>query len=233
MSSFGKNIKKIRGVKKLSQSDFGAIFNLTRASIGAYEEERAEPKIDTVIGIAKYFGISIESLVAKELTVNEIIHFDSLKKILRTTYLPPVKFVDVEKQKIYAENCTNGKWINDLPPFGIYNYENLRAFVASGSEMTILYGGIRNNDTVIAQKIKNLSPEMLQHNAVYVVITKQQIIIRRLHVDNEKLKLIADNPDYSPIEIDYNDIVECWQVKGVYSEKLSNWIDDIQTAYSI
>ena len=79
MSYFGKNIKKIRSVKKMSQSVFAEQFNLTRASIGAYEEGRAEAKIDTVINIAKYFGISLDSLLTKELTINEIYHFDILK----------------------------------------------------------------------------------------------------------------------------------------------------------
>ncbi|MCK5699873.1 MAG: helix-turn-helix transcriptional regulator, partial [Cyclobacteriaceae bacterium] len=59
MSSIGKNIKKIRTVKKLSQAAFAEIFSLARPSVGAYEEVRAEPKVDTIIQIANYFGISV------------------------------------------------------------------------------------------------------------------------------------------------------------------------------
>ena len=52
MSFIGKNIRKIRTIKKLSQADFAKIFELARPSVGAYEEERAEPKVDTIIQIA-------------------------------------------------------------------------------------------------------------------------------------------------------------------------------------
>jgi DNA-binding XRE family transcriptional regulator len=55
MGVIGKNVRKIRTVKKLSQAAFAEIFNLARPSVGAYEEERSEPKLETVIQIASLF----------------------------------------------------------------------------------------------------------------------------------------------------------------------------------
>ena len=75
MSYFGLNIKKIRAAKKLSQTEFAKIFDLTRAAVGAYEEGRAEAKIDTLIKIADYFKLTLDQLLRKELTINEIFHF--------------------------------------------------------------------------------------------------------------------------------------------------------------
>ena len=46
MSFFGKNIKKIRSVKSLSQQAFADLFDLKRGTLGAYEEGRSEPKIE-------------------------------------------------------------------------------------------------------------------------------------------------------------------------------------------
>ena len=76
MSFFGKNIKKIRGVKKLSQQAFADIFSLKRATLGAYEEGRSEPKIDTIIKVANYFSISIDNILTKEITVNQLLSFN-------------------------------------------------------------------------------------------------------------------------------------------------------------
>lgn len=76
MSKIGKNIRKIRITKGLSQTAFANLFNLTRASIGAYEEGRAEPKTDTTLQIAKYFSIPIEALLTEELTVNRLTNFN-------------------------------------------------------------------------------------------------------------------------------------------------------------
>lgn len=79
MSLIGKNIKKIRSLKKMNQQEFADIFDLKRASIGAYEEGRADPKIKVVIEIAKNFGISLDDFLQKELTVNDLAHFDLFK----------------------------------------------------------------------------------------------------------------------------------------------------------
>ncbi len=76
MSFFGKNIRKIRSIKKISQTEFANIFDLSRASVGSYEEGRAEPKIDIITKVANYFSITIDELINKELTVNELYHFD-------------------------------------------------------------------------------------------------------------------------------------------------------------
>ncbi len=75
MSIIGKNIKKIRTVKGLNQTEFGKIFNLTRGSIGSYEEGRAEPKIETLKEIAKKFSITLDSIITTELTVNQLSGF--------------------------------------------------------------------------------------------------------------------------------------------------------------
>jgi len=82
MSYFGINIRKIRLTKKLSQTEFAKIFNITRASVGAYEEGRAEAKIDKVIEIATYFNITLDQLLSKKITINEISNFNKINRIL-------------------------------------------------------------------------------------------------------------------------------------------------------
>jgi transcriptional regulator with XRE-family HTH domain len=76
MSKIGANIRKIRLTKGFSQTQFAELFGLTRASIGAYEEGRAEPKIDVVIEIAKYFSISLDVIFTKNVTVNQLTNFN-------------------------------------------------------------------------------------------------------------------------------------------------------------
>ena len=75
MSYIGKNIRKIRISKKMTQTEFAELFDLKRTAVGSYEEGRAEPKIDTLIKIADYFKLSLDQLLRKELSINEIFHF--------------------------------------------------------------------------------------------------------------------------------------------------------------
>lgn len=117
MSYVGKNIKKIRAVKNLNQSQFADIFELKRASIGAYEEGRAEPKIATLMQIANHFGISTDDLLNKELSVNDLYHFDIFKKDyvknqanqLKPTKIPislsPVYYIAAEKRSQYFKEA--------------------------------------------------------------------------------------------------------------------------------
>lgn len=103
---FGKNIKKIRSIKKLSQSGFAEIFGITRSSIGAYEEGRAEPKLEIIIKIAKHFSISVDSLVNSEITVNELSNFHLLDNYINSSSVNSSYALDI--------NITNIPLISSL-----------------------------------------------------------------------------------------------------------------------
>ncbi|MCH5596907.1 helix-turn-helix domain-containing protein [Niabella ginsengisoli] len=75
MSNFGVNIKKIRNLKNYTQQDVGDVLGLTRAAVSSYEEGRAEPKIETLVRSAQIFGVSIDDLINKKLTINELVNF--------------------------------------------------------------------------------------------------------------------------------------------------------------
>jgi transcriptional regulator with XRE-family HTH domain len=75
MSYFGKNIKKIRKLQGMSQLEFGLLFDLKRATLGAYEEGRSEPKIETLIKVANHFSIAIDKLLTQDLSINELLNF--------------------------------------------------------------------------------------------------------------------------------------------------------------
>ena len=59
----------------MSQQSFAEMFDLKRGTLGAYEEGRSEPKIETIIKIANHFSIPIGDLLTKELTVNKLLKF--------------------------------------------------------------------------------------------------------------------------------------------------------------
>ncbi len=71
MSFFGQNIRFLRNRAQLSQTAFAEIFNLKRAAVGAYEEERAEPKVEVFVQIARHFGIPVEDLICRNLQKEE------------------------------------------------------------------------------------------------------------------------------------------------------------------
>ncbi|MEP5132314.1 helix-turn-helix domain-containing protein, partial [Nonlabens ulvanivorans] len=104
MSFFGKNIKKIRGIKSLSQQAFADLFDLKRGTLGAYEEGRSEPKIETIIKIANYFSISIDDILTAELTVNQLLKFND-----RLTLTPE----ELEREQFAQVPCITEKLADD------------------------------------------------------------------------------------------------------------------------
>ena len=78
MSFFGANIKKIRQVKGLSQKAFVDLFDLNRGVISSYEEERAEPKIETLLKVANHFDLNLDQLLTETLQVNQLVNVSEI-----------------------------------------------------------------------------------------------------------------------------------------------------------
>ncbi|WEK35496.1 MAG: helix-turn-helix transcriptional regulator [Candidatus Pseudobacter hemicellulosilyticus] len=79
MPKIGNNIKKIRTAKGLTQQAFADLFELTRGNISSYEENRAEPKIETLVRIANHFCIPLDKFITHNLTINEILRYNGDK----------------------------------------------------------------------------------------------------------------------------------------------------------
>ena len=232
MSAIGKNIRKIRTVKKLSQAAFAEIFNLARPSVGAYEEERAEPKLETVIQIANYFGISIDSLLTKELTINDLynfnVHLDEEVKVDRPkgqkveidTNFIKSSFVPGDKQIEYIVHINNRDFISTLPRVLIpkHHDKTTRAFEMTTDDMHDNFHGLNLGDLVFGRKMND--PYKFTNGKLYIIVTKERVIIRRVKLRKNLLELIPDNANYSPVELPKGEIIEAWEVIGYFSQKI-------------
>ena len=233
MTHIGKNIKKIRSIKKISQASFAKIFDLNRGSVGAYEEGRAEPKLDTIIQIANYFSLSIDLLLNKELQVNELLslnilnekldeahHFEKPDKAYRKG---GIGLIYVKSYSEYIVNLKSKDYIANLPyiEFPVNFKGESRAFELNGSEMEYHQNGLHHGDILLCQRTK-LDNNPSQSNKVYTVVLKNEIITRRLSsVKQNELILSSDDPNYELINLKIKDIIELWEVRGVYSTYLN------------
>ena len=62
MSNISSNLKFLRKGKKITQQQFADIMGIKRASVGAYEEDRAEPKYELLKKIAEFYGLTMDEL---------------------------------------------------------------------------------------------------------------------------------------------------------------------------
>lgn len=234
MSLIGKNIKKIRSVKKLSQAQFAELFDLTRGSIGAYEEERAEPKVDTIIQMANYFGLTIDLLLNKELTMNELFSLDIVKEKLDQAHefdkapakpfsTSGIRLVKINQYAEYIVNHGNRDFVSGLVSIDLpIDFKGVsRAFELNGSEMEYHQNGLHHGDILLTKKIDLRKPKF-EVNRVYVIVMDSEILIRRLgSVDVKVMSLTADDPNYAAIKVDRTTILESWEVRGAYSTYLN------------
>ncbi|MEO6837513.1 MAG: helix-turn-helix transcriptional regulator, partial [Ginsengibacter sp.] len=58
MSLAGKNLKYLRGLRGWTQEEFATKLGIKRSLIGAYEEERADPRIDVLEIISEIFKVT-------------------------------------------------------------------------------------------------------------------------------------------------------------------------------
>ena len=235
MSFIGKNIKKIRTVKKLSQASFAELFNLARPSVGAYEEGRAEPKIDTIVQIAHYFGLSIDLLLNKELTINDLYKFDvivgdqvdgKVSRVDEDASAKPqggIALVLLDKYVEYIVNYQNKDFISKLRKIylPVTRKEKSRAFQLSGSEMEYNHNGLHHGDILLCYQIEGLTRKKIEKGKVFVVVTKENIIIRRVTGTGKQIEFSSDDPNYSSMYFDTGEILELWEVYGVYSTYLN------------
>jgi len=73
-------IKELRQLNKASQGDLAKITGLTRQAISYYENDKREPKNETLQKLAEYFGVSVTYIKGETKT-------ETLTKIINTMYL--------------------------------------------------------------------------------------------------------------------------------------------------
>ena len=219
--------------KNISQAEFAGLFNLARPSVGAYEEGRSEPKIDTIIQIANHFRVSIDVLLTRELTVNDIYSFGLLNEKLNKAHklvVPPkeplaeaIAFVEVSEYINYLVQYQNGDFVSGLRRIAVPkgNVRTMRAFEMNGSEMEYHQQGVHHGDILIGKKCdSDKITEMESHLAT--LVTSEGIINRRVgKVVEGQIALLTDDPNYETIHISMDQVLEVWKVEAVYSSYLN------------
>jgi transcriptional regulator with XRE-family HTH domain len=222
MSYFGRNIKKIRAAKNISQAAFGELFGLTRASIGAYEEGRAEAKIDTIIEITDYFHLTLDQFLKKDLTLNEIYKIGEKSKQIQFSEKVQqtqieIPFIKISEQIEFVKKFNNHAYFQGLQNIKLPDIlKDSIAFEFSDSLEPTLYSGLRNGDMLIAQKILPDKIEQIVKNQLFVVLSNDELFLSRLDT-NLSGKIIFTE---KVLDIYDKSIKSVWSVYQIISSKI-------------
>jgi transcriptional regulator with XRE-family HTH domain len=220
MEAIQKNIKKLRNIKGLSQSEFAKLFDLSRANIGSYEEGRAQPKIETATRIANYFSISLDDFVNRELSVNELSGFNELKENeLHNWYssknsFANIPFVNQEEFKRFVSLGKSSEYIS-IPA----SHNADLALLHSGHHLEGI-DGIFDGDILLLEKIKKTE---VQHGLIHVFLQNNAPIVGICFMSSSTIELRGILKEVKIAEMDLDSIRKVWRLKGVISTKARNF----------
>jgi len=224
MAIISKNIKFLRKKRGLTQQEFADQVGIKRSLVGAYEEERAEPKYELLKIIASFFDISIDDFINETITDKwqptpkgnlRILSISVDKEDNENIELVPVK-----ASAGYLNGYADPEYVAKLPKFYLpmFNQGTYRAFEIKGDSMLPLVSGT----IIIGEYLENWAD--VKVNDTYVIISKSDgVVYKRLGSKfkaDKKLKLVSDNPVYEPYEINGEDILEIWKAKAYISTHL-------------
>jgi len=228
MSLIGINIKKIRSVKGLNQTEFANLFGLTRANIGSYEEQRAEPKLDVIIKIAKYFKLSIDKLVTKELTVNEISNFNTLEKVLEKKHTNFISIPYVSKTDLikYCKEKGKKSYLRQLKQISApFISLGFIAFYNEGNELYFNNKGFLHGDILFTQ-------EQNKEDGLFLglAINTKEIAKGLIKIKDKMITITPLNPNYPTKEMELSKSTELRKIVGRYT---TNVLDESHLAFML
>jgi transcriptional regulator with XRE-family HTH domain len=221
VSFFGKNIKKIRTVKKLSQTEFAKLFKLKRGSIGAYEEGRAEAKLDTIISIAEHFKLSLNQLLTSELTINEIYHINKINNKLHNSnfHKNSIPFVTQTGIKEFTKNYANENYLANLSSISLPNIKQTNiAFECFDSSMLGLYSGFKQGDILLSQSIKLNELSKLANKNIIIVLSDDKLAIGFSTIEAKRITLSPLNLNFQKQHFNKKGLKGLWLIKKVITD---------------
>jgi transcriptional regulator with XRE-family HTH domain len=207
----GKNLKYLRKLRGWTQEEFANKLHIKRSLLGAYEEERAEPRIDVLEVVGDMFKLTLDDLLLKDLADNKGNYLAKRRAQKLAAGTNDIQFVPVKAAAGYLAGYADPEFIDELNTFTLPMLApgHYRAFEIVGDSMLPTASG----SVIVGEKVEDLND--LKTNNTYIVISRNEgIVYKRVMKANRaknKLTLISDNPAYQPYNVNMEDVLELWK----------------------
>lgn len=223
MSYGGKNFRYLRKLRGWTQEEFATKLNIKRSLIGAYEEERAEPRLDVLETMCSIFKLTLDELLLKDLSeVKGTSYLEQRRKLKIASQSVDIQFVPGKAAAGYLAGYADPDFVDELNTFTLPMLApgQYRAFEIIGDSMLPTPSG----SVIVGEKIEKL--EDVKNSNSYIVLSKNEGVVYKRIMKNNRLKnkltLISDNPIYEPYNVSEEDVLEVW--KAVYILQKANLV---------
>ena len=246
MSRAGLNLKYLRKLRGWTQEEFAIKLNIKRSLIGAYEEERADPRLDVLEIVADMFKLSLDELLLQDVSNTNTGGSSYLMKRRQQKMMSAdrnlIHFVPVKAAAGYLASYADSEFIDELNTFTLpmLSGGNYRAFEIIGDSMLPTPSG----SIIVGEKVESMDD--VKNNMAYIVVSRNEGIVYKRIVKNnrtkQKVSLVSDNPSYQPYQVNTEDIAELWQAQVVIGKipqqqrwdvnSLANLVNNLQDQVS-
>ena len=229
MEKVTSNIRHLRKNAGYTQAQLAEKLDIKRSLVGAYEEGRAEPKLSTLVNVAKLFDISLDELITADLadphykltSAPGVSTGGKLRVLAITVDQDERENIELVPQKAsagYLNGYADPEFIEELPRFRLPTLGSggtYRAFEISGDSMLPLASG-----TVIVGRYVEDWSQVKDGTPCIIVSEKEGVVFKRVYnkmQESATLRLHSDNPVYTPYEVHLEDVLEIWEAKSYIS----------------
>lgn len=187
MSKAGLNLKYLRKLRGWTQEEFAQRLNVKRSLIGAYEEERADPRIELLEQVAQLFKLTLDELLLKDLSVSmQTGNYLQKRRMQKMAVVDRnlIHFVPVKAAAGYLTSYADSEFIDELNTFTLpmLTGGQFRAFEIIGDSMLPTPSG----SIIVGEKIDSV--DEVKNGAAYIVVSKNEGIVYKRIQKNSKAK---------------------------------------------
>ncbi|HRH33856.1 MAG TPA: LexA family transcriptional regulator [Catalimonadaceae bacterium] len=240
--SFSNNLKYLRKNRKpkVTQSEMSELLGVSVSTYGAYEEGRAEPKLDNLRKLASFFRVSMEQLLHDDLSrvANETAFSQSdqvkmgseiLVATVDSSGRDNIEWVSTKAAAGYTAGYADLEFVQELPVFQVPfldSRKKYRVFTIQGDSMLPVPSG----SMIFAEYVDDWT--QIKDDSLCIVVTHSEGIVFKKVINYLKkqncLLLISTNPIYRPFLVAASDVVEVWKFAGFFSSVFP----EIQSGFS-
>src|SRR5687767_9558600 len=154
MAISNQNLKYLRKLRGWTQEEFANKLKIKRSLLGAYEEERAEPRIEVLEQIGNIFKLSLDELLLKDLGDLKGNYLSKRRAQKMETLSNEIHIVPVKAAAGYLAGYADPEFIDELNTFTLPMLApgNYRAFEIVGDSMLPTPSG----SVIVGEKIEKL-----------------------------------------------------------------------------
>ena len=243
MSQAGKNLKYLRKLRGWTQEEFAAKLKIKRSLLGAYEEERAEPRIEVLETVSGIFKMSLDQLLLQDVSnAKGSTYLEKRRYLKMAASANEIQFVPVKAAAGYLAGYADPEFIDELNTFTLpmLTGGSFRAFEIVGDSMLPTQSG----SVIVGEKVEGVDD--VKNSNTYIVVSRNEgIVYKRVLKSNRsknKVTLVSDNPLYEPYQVNTDEILELWQAQMIISKanvqqrwdvnQLANVVNNLQEQVS-